>query len=270
MSAVKAVACDELAVAKGHVYASVFADAIERDVLFATPTREEYTWKRFADDLQAHGGDPLKVQWACMDMSGSYQAGARWQMPKAQLVFDKFHVIKLAGDAVDQVRRRESKQLPDHGRSLKGSRYIWLKNPENLTDKQTGDLDHLSRLNLRTAKAYQMRLALQDLYQHTTDPLRAHRRLKAWARWTRMAAAREPLLEPMARVGRSVLKPLSGGLAHWENLLTNAFMEGLMSVFSATKRKARGYRSFNYLRDMLYFTGSNLDIPSQPLSPNAF
>lgn len=265
MSEVTAVACDELAVAKGHVYASVFADAQKREVLFATQTREEYTWKRFADDLKAHGGDPLAVKWASMDMSRSYQAGARWQVPNAQLVFDKFHVIKLAGDAVDQVRRSESKWLPSRAQELKSSRYLWLKNPRNLSDKQENALEQLSRLNLKTAKAYQMRLSLQDIYRHTLDPLRAHRRIRAWARWTRIAAAKDSLLKPMARVGRTLLKHLDGILAHWESRLTNAFMEGLMSVFSATKRKARGYRSFAYLRDMLYFTGSNLNIPTQPL-----
>lgn len=264
MSQVEAVSCDELAIAKGHTYASVFADSHRREVLFAAPTKEQTTWMRFADDLRAHGGDPLRIRYASMDMSKSYQAGARWQVPNAQLVFDKFHVIKLAGEAVDQTRRREVREHPWRKEALKDSRYIWLKNPENLTEKQEAGLARLSQLNLHTTKAYQMRLALQDIYR-LSDSVRAHRRLRAWARWTRMAAAKDAALEPMAKVGRTILAHLDGILAYWDDWLTNAFMEGLMSVFSATKRKARGFRKFKYLTAMLYFTGSNLDLPSQPL-----
>jgi len=263
MSEVTAVSCDELAIRKGHVYATVFADAQKREVLFATETKEDLTWWRFAQDLSRHGGDAKAVDWASIDMSKSYQAGARRYLPNAQVVFDKFHVIKLANEAVDQVRRAEMKRLPEEAAQMKRSRYLWLKNPQNLSDKQQASLDNLSELNLQTARAYQMRLNLQEIYR-TPDCLRAHRRLKAWIRWTRMAAARNRLLAPMARLGRTLQKHLAGILAHWENRLTNAFMEGLMSVFSATKRKARGYRTFKYLRAMLYFTGSNLEIPGQP------
>lgn len=215
MSEVTAVCCDELAIRKGHVYASVFADAQKREVLFATPTKEDLTWWRFAGDLREHGGEPLAVDWASIDMSKSYQAGARRYMPNAQLVFDKFHVIKLANEAVDAVRRAEMKRLPEDASVMKSSRYIWLKNPENLGDKQQASLDNLTQLNLQTARAYQMRLNLQEIYR-TPDSLRAHRRLKAWVRWTRMAAARNPLVAPMARVGRTVQKHMDGFLAHWE------------------------------------------------------
>lgn len=264
MDSVTAICCDELAIRKGHEYASVFADAIKREVLFATETKEDLTWMRFAEDLKAQGGKVESITWASIDMSKSYQSGARNYVPNAKIVFDKFHVIKLANDAVDQVRRLESKCNEQRAKEMKKSRYIWLKNPENLSEKQTQKLESLSKLNLQTARAYQMRLNLQEIYR-LPDSLRAHQRLKAWIRWTRMASRKNPLLAPMARVGRTLDKHRDGILAHWDDHATNAFMEGLMSVFSATKRKARGYRSFEYLRTMLYFTSSNLNIPFQPL-----
>jgi transposase len=264
MDKVSAICCDELAIRKGHQYASVFADANAREVLFATESKEDVTWKRFAEDLERQGGKVESITWASIDMSKSYQSGARSYMPNAKIVFDKFHVIKLANDAVDQVRRLESKEQQEQGKNLKKSRYVWLKNPENLSEKQQEKLESLNKLNLQTAKAYQMRLNLQEIYR-LPESLRAHRRLKAWIRWTQLAARKNPLLAPMARVGRTLDKHRDGILAHWDNHATNAFMEGLMSVFSATKRKARGYRSFEYLRSMLYFTSSNLNIPFQPL-----
>lgn len=265
MSEVKAVCCDELAIRKGHVYASVFADADKREVLFATPTKEDLTWWRFVEDLKEHNGDPLKIKHASIDMSKSYQSGARTYTPKAQLVFDKFHVIKLANEAVDTVRRAEMKSRSDEeAAQMKRSRYVWLKNPDSLTEKQQGTLDRLTQLHLHTGRAYQMRLALQEIYR-TPDSLRAHRRMRAWVRWTRIAAQKNPRLAPMARVGRTIQAHMDGIIAHWETGMTNAFMEGLMSVFSAVKRKARGFRTFTHLKNMLYFTGSNLDIPMQPL-----
>jgi len=105
-----------------------------------------------------------------------------------------------------------------------------------------------------------MRLNLQDIYA-SADYTRAHRRLRAWVRHVRILHAKDDLLAPMAKLAKTIADHLNGILAHWESLLTNAFMEGLMSVFSATKRKARGYRSFRNLRTMLYFTGSHLKLP---------
>ena len=102
----------EVAIRKGHVYATVFADDRNRDVLFATVTKEDTTRGRFADDLRAHGGDPGRIKHASMDMSRSYKSGARRHCPKATLVFDKFHVVKLANEAVDKVCRRASRELP--------------------------------------------------------------------------------------------------------------------------------------------------------------
>lgn len=115
--------------------------------------------------MREHGGDPGKNLWGSIDRSKSYQAGARKNVPNAKLVFDKFHVIKLANDAVDKVRRMEMRLVPDDAAVMKKQRYVFLKNLENLTAKQAHSLDDFTKLNLQTAKAYQMRLALQEIYR---------------------------------------------------------------------------------------------------------
>lgn len=172
MDKVSAICCDELAIRKGHQYASVFADANAREVLFATESKEDVSWKRFAEDLERQGGKVESITWASIDMSKSYQSGARNYMPNAKIVFDKFRVIKLANDSVDQVRRLESKEQQDQGKHLKKSRYVWLKNPENLSEKQHEKLESLNKLNLQTAKAYSRhrsgRLNLQEIYRLQT------------------------------------------------------------------------------------------------------
>ena len=116
--------------------------------------------------------------------------------------------------------------------------------------------------NLCTAKAYQMRLVLQDIYR-SADAGTARHRFKVWIRWVRWVARfyKAGLFLSMLSVAQMVESHLAGILAHWKWGLTNAFMEGLNSVFSATKRKARGYRSSLHLITMLYFVAGKLRLP---------
>ena len=146
--------------------------------------------------------------------------------------------------------------------ALHQSQWLWRKNPENLTAKEAARMAGIEAKSLRTAKAYQMRLVLQDIYRSPTAGVARHR-FRVWCRWVRWAARQVPknLLRSMVKVAEMVEKHLAGILAHWKWGLTNAFMEGLNSVFSATKRKARGYRSTPYLIAMLYFTVGKLRLP---------
>jgi transposase len=139
---------------------------------------------------------------------------------------------------------------------------LWRKNPENLTEKEAARMAGIDQKSLRTAKAYQMRLVLQDIYRSPTAGVARHR-FGVWCRWVRWAARKVPknLLRSMVKVADLVEKHLAGILAHWKWGLTNAFMEGLNSVFSATKRNARGYRSTTHLLTMLYLIAGKLRLP---------
>ena len=107
-----------------------------------------------------------------------------------------------------------------------------------------------------------MRLVLQDIYR-SVDVATARRRFKVWCRWVRWVARfyKASLFASMVKVAQMIQNHLKGILAHWKWGVTNAFMEGLNSVFSATKRKARGYRSTTYLTTMLYFVAGKLRLP---------
>ena len=146
--------------------------------------------------------------------------------------------------------------------ALHKSRWLWRKNPENLSQAEQTRLAGIDQKSLRTAKAYQMRLVLQDIYRSPTAREARHR-FGVWCRWVRWVARKQPknLLRSMVKVAGLVEKHLAGILAHWKWGLTNAFMEGLNSVFSATKRKARGYRSTTHLVTMLYFVAGKLRLP---------
>ena len=158
------VAIDETAAKRGHDYVSLFVDIDQRRVLFVTEGRGADTVATFADDLEAHDGDASRIKQVCIDMSGAFIKGVTENLPEAEITFDKFHAVKLVNDAVDKVRRAESKGRPE----LKRSRYLWLRNEPSLSAQSRASLAALTRLNLKTARAYQIRLAFQEIYRQPT------------------------------------------------------------------------------------------------------
>jgi transposase len=262
-SAVTCVGCDELSIRKGHNYVTIFADVKARHVLFATPGKDMTTWDRFVKELDKHNGHGKAINEVSMDMSLAYQAGARaYLRDDAVIVFDPFHVMKQVGEGVDSVRRLESSQgSPAVVELLKNSRWILLKNKVNLTEKQALQLPALEKSNLHSAKAYQMRLALQDIYRLPTRE-QADTRLTAWIAWVRDYGLKaESVFGKMVQSASMIESHKTGILQHWVNRTTNAIMEGINSVFSAVKRRARGFRSEENFIAMLYFTAGNLKIP---------
>jgi transposase len=257
------VGVDEMCVRKGREYISVFADLLKKRVLFATEGIEAQTWVRFVEALAKHNGHPHAITQVSMDMSRAYQAGVAQTCRNAQVVFDKFHVMQNAGQAVDQVRQAELRVGgPGVWEALTQSQWIWRKNPENLTERQSQRLAKIKDKNLATAKAYQMRLVLQDIYR-SPDVNTARARFRVWCRWVGWVARfyKGGLFASMVKLKEMIERHLKGILAHWKWGITNAFMEGLNSVFSATKRRARGYRSSVYLIAILYFTAGKLRLP---------
>jgi len=257
------VGVDEMSVRKGHEYISMFADLVKKRVLFATEGKDQETWAKFVAALEKHNGHRQAITQVSLDMSPAYQRGVADHCPHAQVVFDKFHVIKNANEAVDKVRRAEVR-LGGQGvwEALYNSQWLWRKNPEHLTEPERVRLAGIKNKQLATAKAYQMRLVLQDIYRSPAATT-ARQRFHVWCRWVRWVARfyKASLFGSMVKLAQLIERHLAGILAHWKWGVTNAFMEGLNSVFSATKRKARGYRSTTHLITMLYFTAGKLRLP---------
>ena len=257
------VGVDEMSLRKGRQYLSVFADLVAKRVLFATEGKDRQTWGSFVEALEKHNGHRHAITQMSMDMSRSYQSGVAEHCRNAQVVFDKFHVIANANGAVDEVRKAEIRRGgAGVWAVLKQSQWLWRKNPENLTEREQKRLARIQDKNLCTTKAYHMRLVLQDIYRSVEATTAAHR-FKVWCRWVRWVARFHPadLFASMLRLAKLIKNHLRGILAHWKWGVTNAFMEGLNSVFSTTKRKARGYRSTLHLTTMLYFVAGKLRFP---------
>jgi transposase len=212
------VGVDEMSVRKGHEYLSVFADLVKKRVLFATEGKDKETWAKFVVALEKHHGHRHALTQARRDMSVSYQSGVAENCRNVQVVFDKFHVIKNANEAVAKVRRAEVRLGgPGIWESLHKSQWLWRKNPEHLTEQEQARLAKIKDKKLGTAKAYQMRLVRQDIYRSPTAGV-ARQRFEVWCRWARWVARfyQASLMASMVKLAQMIETHLAGISAHWK------------------------------------------------------
>ena len=250
LSAVKRVCIDETAAKRGHNYITLFVDIDARRVVFIAEGRGAGTVAQFADWIDAHNSDASRIKEVCIDMSGAYIAGVTENLTEAEITFDKFHVMKLIGEAVDKVRRIETKSRPE----LKGSRYLWLKNDSNLSATQLAERGSLAKANLKTGRAWAMRLAFQDIYKEHSREW-AGLMFDRWCSW-----ARRSRLEPMKALATTLRRHADGILAWFDSRIANGLIEGINSLVQAAKAKARGYRTLRNLMAITYLVAGKLDL----------
>lgn len=244
------IGVDETSSKKGHNYVSIFVDMDKSRVIYATEGKDSETIKKFKEELPYHGVDTSNITDFCSDMSPAFIKGITENFEDANLTFDKFHVVKLVNEAVDETRREEQKQHEE----LKNSRYLWLKNFKNLKTKQQEKLGTLLKSNLKTAKAYAIKLSLQDIYNDTTiDKVEAEKRLKKWLNW-----AYRCRITHIVKLAKSIKKHWNGIINYFGSNLTNGVLEGTNSLVQAAKARARGYRNINNLISMVYLIAGKL------------
>lgn len=253
MSGVTNISLDETSKAKGHHYISIFSDLKQRKVLFATEGRDHTVCEAFAYDLVAHGGSPQQISAACIDLSPAFIKGIEEQFSGAHIVFDKFHVTGYVNNAVDEVRRQEQKTNAE----LTGSRYAFLHSPENATAKQKAMLAKLSTMNLKTVKAYQMKLALRHIYDLHT-PSYAEQKLKEWYFW-----ATHSRLQPIIEAAKTIKRHWDGIVRYFKDRITNGLAEGINGIIQTIKRQARGFKNTSNFITMIYLRLAKLsfDLP---------
>lgn len=255
MASLSKLAVDETSSRRG-AFISVFFDAEQRRLLFATPGRTAATFKAFAEDLRERGGAPEAITDVSMDMSKAFQAGARAQCPQAQISFDPFHVVQLASTALDQVRRAETKRTP----TLKGSRWALLKSSKKWSAKQIQTMHELQRSGLQTARAWRLKEALRQIFREASTRAEAEPKLRAWISW-----ARRSRLPAFKRVGQTLKDHYEGLLGHFSSGLSNGFLESMNGLIQAAKARARGYRTDQRLILMAYLVCGKLKhLPTNP------
>jgi transposase len=250
LSGVERVGIDETSSRRGHEYVSVFADLEQRRGVFCVEGRDHETVQAFSLFLETHGGDPARVSEVCQDMSEAYLKGTLTYLPRAEITFDRYHIRSHLSKAIDEVRREESKHQHE---LLKDTRYMWLKRPAKLTDKQRDLLDELLAQPLDTVRAYTLAQKFDSFYE-LDDPETAEEYLRRW-----IALARESELEPLARFC-DMLEDHWLGVIRWHHSrASNGLLEGLNSLIQAAKRRARGYRSNRNFIAMIYLIVGKLN-----------
>lgn len=251
-SDVRHLGVDETASRRGQNYVTFFVDLERARLLFGTEGRDANTFGVFRLDLLEHGGRPEWIRELCMDMSGAYQRGAGLHFPLAEVTFDRFHVMKLMNEAIDQVRREEQLDRPE----LKRTRWLWMKGQKKLSVEQLAALQSLlrpSRTALKTAKAYQMKLSFAEEFW-TLPPALAEEYLTRWCRW-----AKRSRLRPMQKLANTLWTHRRGLFRWFFSEISNGILEGINSLVQAAKARARGYRNSKNLIAMAYTLAGDLD-----------
>jgi transposase len=243
------MAIDETSSRRGHEYVTLFVDIDTKKVMFATEGKGSQVVKAFSGFLQEKKINPENISEVCSDMSPAFIKGVESEFSKAHITFDKFHVMKLVNEALDHVRRQEQIEQP----ALKKTRFLWLKNQKNLNSEQQETVLKLKDTNLKTARAYRIKLSLQDMW--TKSNLFAGFYFNEWYNW-----AIRSQLEPMVKVAKTLRKHEKGILRWFESKMTNGLLEGINSLVQAAKRKARGYRTTKNFIAMIYATANKLSI----------
>ena len=254
-SEVKAIAIDETSIRKGWNYVTVIIDAETRKLLYVAPGRSGEALREFKQALLERGGKPEQIGHIVMDMLHCFKRGARENFPWAKVVFDRFHLMVMAGEAVELVRR----QLQAQGAQLKGSLWALRGNEWNLREDQQIIRHDLARRYKQLGRALALRSALQDVYASGAD---GPKLLAWWCRW-----AKRSRLRPFEKLAASVKEHWHGILTYFESRLTQGPIEAINGIIQLAKRRARGFRNLTYLRAIAYWVAGKLTLNLPSLQP---
>jgi len=253
-SAVRRIAVDETSARRGQHYVTNVLDAENSRLLLMVEGRSSEALAAFTKALVEHGGDPTQIEAIAMDMSPAYVKGATQYFPHASIVFDKFHVMVLAGKALEKVRG----ELQREGADLKGAMWSLRGNTWNLSEERQKQRQNLCRQYTKLGRAMSLRETLQAIYASPERQV-AEAELEWWCSW----AARSRL-SPFRHLAKTVRQHWEGILAYFDTRLTSAAIEAVNGVIQLAKRMARGFRNFVYFRTAAYHRAGqlNLDVPN--------
>jgi transposase len=252
-SGVRRVLVDETSARRGHRYVTNVVDADTRELLLMVPGRSADALEVFNKELVKHGGTAEQIQYIAMDMSPAYEKGARESFPAAQVVNDKFHIMQLAGVAVDEVRkalRRQGADLAGELWAVRGN--VWTRSEEQLELRNA-----LTKSYPKLARALLLRDMLQDAL--------ASGEVEVLSWW--ISRPRRSRLEPFKKLALTILAHWNGVVAAMETGLTNGLVEAINGLLQLAKRMARGFRSFTYFQTMAYLKTAKLKLHLPSLLP---
>jgi transposase len=248
------VGIDELSYRRHHEYITCVVDHVATKVVWAAEGKSAATVDEF---FKALGPDrAAKLKGVTIDMSGAYIDAVERGAPQAQIIFDRFHVQRLAQDAVDQVRREQVRLLAgsDDAAALKRTRWALLKNPWNLSAVEGHKLSEVQRTNRPLYRAYLLKETLAEIFSRRQVGV-AREKFVAWCSW----AARSRLA-PFKKLARTIRRHLDGILAFIATGLSNGPTEGLNGKIRTLTRRAYGFHSARSLIGLIFLCCTGLTL----------
>jgi len=249
LDGLKHAGMDEKSFKRGQSYITLLTDLDEGRVLDVEEERTEEAaagvWLTLSSEQRQ------EVEAVALDMWEPFIRTVEKQVPDADIVHDKFHVSKYLGEAVDKVRRQEHKELMAQGdETLKGTRQLWLYNPQNFSPDQAEEFSALKDLQLKVARAWAAKELFSKFWEYQEEGW-ARRFFKKWFGWVSRSR-----LKPLIEVAQMLKRHLDNLLTYLKHHITNAVTEGLNSKIQSLKSAARGFRNFhNYRIRILFFCG---------------
>jgi transposase len=249
------IGIDEKAFLKGQNYITLIYDLDNSTVEAISDGNDTESGNDCFSQLSEDQID--SVEAIAMDMSAAYVKSATQSLPLAEekIVHDRFHVMKLATEAVDKVRRGEHRQLKQDGDNrLTNTKYLWISNHENLSEQQRERFDAAYKQELETGKAWAYKEMLRDLWHHD-DAVTATTFFKDW--YNRVIHTK---LTPLKKVAKTIKDRLANVVSYCTHGITNAVAEGLNSKIMSIKRRVGGYRNRENFKTAIYFYCGGLDL----------
>lgn len=249
LEGLKHLGIDEKSFGRGQSYISLLSDLRKSRVLEVVEgcdmAAAETLWESLPPKQRG------QVEAVALDMAPAFIGASAKAVPQAALVHDKFHIAKHLNEAVDQVRRKENKQLLLEGdETLKGTRQLWLFNPCNWSAEQAAEFKRLKESGLKVGRAWAIKELFTKLWTYCYEGS-ARKFFKEWFGW-----ASRSRLKAIIKVAKMLKRHLENILTYLRYPITNAVTEGLNSKIQAIKANARGFRSFpNYRTRILFFCG---------------
>ena len=252
---VKYLGVDEKRFKRGHVYATIVTDLQSDAVLEVTEHHKTESLACFYRQLSQVQLDGIEA--IAMDMHKPYLYATRNHVPDGEdkIIYDRFHVMRLANEALERVRALEYRQLCGEAKDvLCGAKQMLLWSDERRPAKYDQRFERFRQHDLRTGRAWAMKETLRRLWDQPTVA-KARQFFKSWRRWVEREA-----VGPMVRFVRLLMPRIEGVLRYCQHRLTTAACEGINSRITSIQHRAAGYRNFDRLRQAILFYCGQLDL----------
>jgi len=245
---VRNIGIDETSSKKGHKYITIAADIDQRRVLFATEGKNKETITKLKEHLAVKGVSPEEIENISIDMSPSFISGILEEFPKSSIVFDKFHIVKLLNEAMNDVRKKERREHE----ILKNHKYTFLKKNNKLSPREKQQREELIELLPVIGQAYRLKELFNDLWG-LRDKEEASAFLSFWC-----DNVEESGIKPFNEFSKMIKSHWSGIINYFDAEISNGVLEGINNKIQLAKRRARGYRNTSNFINMILFIAGKL------------